>query len=1772
MKRLLKLAPIVVPLVVLSLVGLHTFRKSASLPSLRQRLVLSQMSRMLRADVSASRITGDWWTGITFHNLVVSKDRTLPGGALFRARRLRVRYPLRAILKGKVSAVGGIKDITVFDPVVNVRRDAHGKWNLKRLIPPPGRPRRREFRARIVVRNARVIYRDEMLRSRQGEIFARDLRSVNAVAQFNGEDPVTFKATARDAGGKVIHPTTVGEVTADGKYVEATTRFEQAEAAFFLPYFLKSPDLHVTSARARGVLRLVWVKSPNPKESLSLAGDVTLTRASFDHRKARFPFRNVQGRLRFMNQQMHLQGVSGQFGDSHFTVNGDVVGLSRPVYALSFESDHLNVAELMGLATKKPGTLRVSTSGYAKGRFDLVGGLSVVSVSGEAAVPPMKIAVEHVGRIKTAAARVRGSVDDLLHPTFDGSVVLPSIAWQSFGGDKGPSPLSFRGIRNVRLQVRDLPSNPVVVASLDVAEGEAGRVPFEHLHVNGEFRDRIIRIPKATFMVAGGGVETSGRVDLREATPTFSFNGTASQVSSQLVDRFLQGRNSCLTGLFTGPFQVAGSPDEVTVTTHLFMAGFHATPHEESQMRFIKDFDGQDFELTARGRWQRVNDRWEPEMEGQARSREGLLAFSKEPYKNLSFENIEGHFTLRGNDLCFGYLTASLLGGKGAVSGSLNIDNGDLGMQIAGVDWDLTRVTQVGLEKDWRGLLNFRGDLSGSLYRPEFAGKVELVDGDLEGLPISYGVTELSASSEQVSVRNGVLHEFGARYLINGSLSNMDWQQEDGHLDFKVRAESLGVSRLVGFLSRRQQSQANASKAPPFFHRLSDQEGAITGVGEASIDVSGTLRHPEGKAALLVHSGGVFGIPVDHLEASASYANDRLELSRLLGSTNGATFAAQGAVESNTSIHIDFEGSDVPSVYAARPVGLELPIAGSVHFKGRIGGTTLSPNLEVSVDSAPLTLSGRGIGRLGGNLSVDATGVRCHDLALVDEETRVNLVGEVPFGPKEPEMHLTVDAHQVPLQDLVSVFTDSTSVGRQRESYRRFFEKTRSLVAYVPESVEGHLQARLDFTGSHQSPEMAMSFEVRDGRLPHKLKGGHDLILPVTAASTTWRGGVLRINSFRATQGDAEMSIKAGSEINPEKELNLDFDIYNMDLNLFKDWFEGLPDVGGIAKLVAVQAVGPISKPSVLFTADVEGFRVGSVAFDKLSTNVVRVTGEEIHIEEDDLSLIKGGHTAFLWGTVPIDWQKHSIPRDRPIDLHAKKEHGDLAVLPLFVKGIEKAAGRFDAGVALTGTLNDPKLRGKVSVSEGSLKLAKWKKPIEHVEADLEGDPSSGDLELKTLSGKMGEGSFVTKGTIGSTAEGLRDLTRNRYALDLQTHRLPFEFEKALQGVFSVDSDLRFITDEKGEESLRIARLDVSDSKGGALRVTKLGAQEEASISLVSDWTQTGKLINSRFDVPLLVDNFYLHAPKLIKGRVNATDLRLTSLRNGTAIPLTLTGKVSVSNMDVIGFPETEGQFLSWNLPPYPELALRIDLDRNVNIDTARIRVKSMQGFINLKDTLAQPTITGTLMTQRGTLDFPGSDARLRNAQVGIRTVVDPDTGKSIPVLDIDAKAEANLDKYRLLIAMRQSVVPGKPNQTFDIHVESSPPMPGGEGTALRKLLGLPPEQLVAEGDVLGKQVYQSFAGLFQEIPVFKGLEDFIKTAFRIETFDVDYSFDKPINVRVGKDIAKGLFLSYRRTISGPRSGYALRLDYRVRGNTVLSFEADDRGFSQYNIERVLAF
>lgn len=486
---------------------------------------VQQANQYLRGELSVGRLTGNLFSGVVLHDVVIERD----GRSVVAARAIELDYSL-----AEVAGEGLVANaLRIVEPSILLRRDAAGAWNIADLVREQEQEAGREGPGRpvtirdLVITNGRVVIEDEA-GGAQAVRLPRAIESIDAEASFFYE-PVDIALDLRRLDFDAREP--------DLALRSLTGRFLVHEDD------VQIVDLEARTAQnaLRGSANLTGYTGGNPLVGVDLRSDRITPREleGLVPALAAVPIEpsldlRAEGTLADLAVQVHMASAAGSLSAD---LRANLERMERPAVRGQIDVRDLNAARLTGdPAVESDVTGRVA--------FTLAG-RDPATLSGTARVElqPSRAAGYQVERL-TADARIRESAVQLdaelraygASASAVGIVTVPAGLWggdttsraqQAAASDIGID-LSGR-MSNVNLASLPLDSTqPRIQTDLNAAWRARGR--GTNVRVSLRFDES-----RAADAVIAPGTEAT--VDLTGAIPAYALRGSLRDLDPAAVAR-----------------------------------------------------------------------------------------------------------------------------------------------------------------------------------------------------------------------------------------------------------------------------------------------------------------------------------------------------------------------------------------------------------------------------------------------------------------------------------------------------------------------------------------------------------------------------------------------------------------------------------------------------------------------------------------------------------------------------------------------------------------------------------------------------------------------------------------------------------------------------------------------------------------------------------------------------------------------------------------------------------------------------------------------------------------------------------------------------------------------------------------------------------------------------------------------------------------------------------------------------------------------------------
>lgn len=558
------------------------------------------------------------------------------------------------------------------------------------------------------------------------------------------------------------------------------------------------------------------------------------------------------------------------------------------------------------------------------------------------------------------------------------------------------------------------------------------------------------------------------------------------------------------------------------------------------------------------------------------------------------------------------------------------------------------------------------------------------------------------------------------------------------------------------------------------------------------------------------------------------------------------------------------------------------------------------------------------------------------------------------------------------------------------------------------------------------------------------------------------------------------------------------------------------------------------------------------------------------------------GRGGSVLGNLPFSWQPLGLPRDQEMSLIVSIEKDNLASLTGIVPRLTHAYAPVQMSVRVGGTLDRARVDGSVAVRGGQLGVSGLPSDVQAFLCELgfesRNEPPSGPvnkLAIGKFQGRVLGGSFEMSGGADrvvsfSPSKALNndyDLTLSIGGLDLTKLNAMLQ-SPSMENPGAVSFELpplranakiRLARNEKGLLQLQVEKLDAVGPKDSLLSC-------QGKVTFTQ--SDLRKMKRNLFDLTLKMRNFEMRVIPYFHGEINTKGPDHVFLRNSSGEPVKVKGDIEITKGVMTMAARHEPP-----LTPEPRLRpqeepfwdVRITPGRDFFIILPRFR-QPMDGEINIAGGIFSPLIQGRLWARPGgRLVSLSEQWRTEKCDVDFWASVSHGEGgwaaQYNGTIDFNALGELTYRgrKYEVTMTLKGPLL--------RVETGSKPAAPGHPETVFGAIPDfkatpyLTPEEVFA---ALGRteMVERIMAGanarevLSQEIfnigeaeaarRILDPIGGELKQALGLEALSLEYGIHSPISIRLTKDIARGITLSYATTFAAAREEYEVRGDYRL--------------------------
>jgi translocation and assembly module TamB len=902
----------------------------------------------------------------------------------------------------------------------------------------------------------------------------------------------------------------------------------------------------------------------------------------------------------------------------------------------------------------------------------------------------------------------------------------------------------------------------------------------------------------------------------------------------------------------------------------------------------------------------------------------------------------------------------------------------------------------------------------------------------------------------------------------------------------------------------------------------------VTGAGNFAGRVAGTLEAPEAIGTVQLIKPRYGALAFDSASAAIAARRDHVSLRDARARVKTDIYTASGTVgwgpRTATALDIRTERASAAWLATAIGAGSPPPIDGIVEGRVLVEGTLPRPRASGSLALRDGRILGQGIDRAAGAFRWDGRRLVVEGGSATRGRSEVHLSGVID---RVSGLALDVNAPNLDLNDLTL-----PTIGATR--------------------VEGHVDLTGQIRGTAAAPTLSLLAESRN----LLINGAR---FDTARGVVQWERQVLRFDPLTLQVANQKYEIAGEVRLGSVPQLALGATVEEGRLSTLLALGGGrlgVPLDGTVSGRATLE--GAVGNPGARLDLRLTAGRLGDHPIEGQADLVLR--DGNVSIETFDLRSGEGRIAATgrydLRGESDIEVSGTDLALDvvRPLlrlrqpllgRLNFTIQLGGTAAMPQLGLDVEVTRGgiegaTFDTLVA-SGFYRDGVLQlqqgllvqdGHKLRASGSVPVnARTLRPAEGGPLDLRFTLADVNLTLlRLLTNRVEEASGEVTGElrVGGTVAAPQAVGTVRVAngsLRVRGVRTPIEALR-LEAAFN-DSTLRV----SGAARAGGGTLDLN----GAGRLV-LGGSPFITLLIPQETPLVLNAAGVRLQAPPYVD-------ALLEGV-----LRLTGTLGDARRPPVLAGRMRLSD-GTIAFTGTEAAPAPGLIPaarptPVAQLlqfdALQLEVGRDLAVQAGGVRfLLRPDGSVILGGTMRAPTLEGTIETQRGAIMALGNSFDVEEGSATFR----PTQGVRPQV---NARAVTHVGATRIT-----AYVTGTAPDALVIRLESSPELSQQEITALLgRQAGV--TQLLA-GDVQGALRAELTRRLFAPITLALG------RAIGLAEFAIEYDFERPLSLRVGKALLPELYISATTTFAD-RTRLLWALEYRFARNWELTLRVDADG------------
>jgi translocation and assembly module TamB len=672
---------------------------------------------------------------------------------------------------------------------------------------------------------------------------------------------------------------------------------------------------------------------------------------------------------------------------------------------------------------------------------------------------------------------------------------------------------------------------------------------------------------------------------------------------------------------------------------------------------------------------------------------QGTIAMGQGEFAGVPFTSVTSGFYYYKDNATVDYLNIGL--GQGMVTARGTMEAKAIALQIYGQGLPLQLLSKA-IGGKAEGVGQFTGEVRGTLSAPEITANFTVVNGEVLYQPFTQVTGNIHGTPELVNLQNVEMVNGVTKHRVEGSIALTGERELNMAISSKrARAETLVPLLLPG--------------------------EKLTGNVDNEMVVTGTLSNPNVIGQIKLTDGSFRGQLI--ASAAGSYKREQgvTSITNFVIQSLNTQIKLAGTISPNNDLNFDVAAENIDLEKLTMNTG-DFVAAGKAKFNGKLTGTPTAPVFNGELSADKLSLNQQEITRVTGTIAVAGDEIEIPALSFAQGKGTFAFYGGFDKGTSE--VYGVLDVKDGELQPILA----ASKVGNK--------------------DIVGTLNGQAKISGILKKPTV---------RLIADLKAGSVKNYPVESINVdaALENNIITIYDVSVKQGTGVMLARGRADLNVNGPINLEVGGRGIDAGLVSAFFN--TSINPTGKLdFAAQVSGMSDNPHTALSLELVNGGIGNTTFDSLYGLLIL---DKNVINVNQVLLKKGPYQASAYGVIPVaalsSEGRQQANSAEEMNLNVRLDQANLSILPLVTKQVAWAEGATQGEIIVTGTLNQPMLKGNLTVNNGTLKLTALKDPIQKVGVDIafEGDT----INVKQFEGHMGTGLYRATGTAKLQGLGLAD-------------------------------------------------------------------------------------------------------------------------------------------------------------------------------------------------------------------------------------------------------------------------------------------------------------------------------------------------------------------------------------------------------------------------------